>query len=150
VLAVVVGLVIGGHIRSLRLGRPHRSDLRAPDRRRRRGDPLRCTRHDAPPGDVAPPARAWSAAPPGAIAILQQDGDRVMVLSGEIDVGAVQAFEARIGFAGQAPSPAASVAVADVTAVTFIDCCGLGFWCAAPRAPAIPANGLSCAEPPRR
>lgn len=125
VAVVIVGLVISGLIRSLRLRRPHRSDFRAPDRRRPWGAALRCAWHDAPPDEVAPPARAWSAAPPGAIAILEQDGERVMVLSGEIDVVAVQAFEARMGFAGQAPST--SVAVADVTAVTFIDCCGLGF-----------------------
>jgi anti-sigma B factor antagonist len=50
-----------------------------------------------------------------------------MVLSGEIDVDTVQAFEARTGSAGPAPSPATSVAVVDVTAVTFIDCYGLGF-----------------------
>jgi len=50
-----------------------------------------------------------------------------MVLSGEIDVQTVQAFEARTGSAGQARSPMTSVAVADVSAVTFIDCYGVGF-----------------------
>jgi anti-sigma B factor antagonist len=49
-----------------------------------------------------------------------------MILSAEIDVVTAQAFEARMGSVGQAPPPAASVAVADVTAVTFIDCYGLG------------------------
>ena len=90
------------------------------------GDCLRCARHDALPA-AALPGHAWSPAPPGTIAILQQNGERVMLLSGEIDVDTVQAFEARTGSAGSAPLPSTSVAVADVTAVTFIDCYGLSF-----------------------
>jgi anti-anti-sigma factor len=122
---VIVGLVLGGLTRSVRPRRPHRSDLRTPDRRRRWGAALRCARHDALPAAVALPAHA--PAPPGTIALLEENGVRVMVLSGEIDVGTVQAFEARTGSARPAPSPATSVAVADVTAVTFIDCDGLSF-----------------------
>ncbi len=124
---VIVGFVVIGLTRSVWPGRPYRRDLRTPDRRRRWRAALRCARHDPPPAAAAPPAHAWSAAPSGSIAILQQDGERVLVLSGEIDVDAVQAFEAGTGPAGQAPSPTTSVAVADVTAVTFIDCYGLGF-----------------------
>ena len=124
---VLVGLVIGVLTRSVRPRRPHRSDLRTPDRRRRWGAARRCARQDARPAAAALPAHAWSPAPPGTIAILQQNGERVLVLSGEIDVNTVQAFEARTGSAGPAPSPTTSVAAADVTAVTFIDCYGLGF-----------------------
>jgi anti-anti-sigma factor len=71
-------------------------------------------------------AHAWSGAPPGSIAVLQRDGERVMVLSGEIDVHTVQTFEARTGSVGQAPSPTTPVAVVDTTAVTLIDCYGRG------------------------
>jgi anti-anti-sigma factor len=126
-VVVIVGLVIGALARPVRPRRPHRSDLRTPDRCRRWGAALRCARHDALPAAAALPAHAWAAAPPGTIAILRQNGERVMVLSGEIDVDAVQAFEARTGSAGPAPSLTTSVAVADVSAVTFIDCYGLGF-----------------------
>ena len=92
-LAVVVGLVIGGLTRSFGLRRPHRQDLRPPDRRRRWGAALRCARHDALPAAVALPAH--TPAPPGTIALLEENGERVLVLSGEIDMSTVQAFEAR-------------------------------------------------------
>jgi anti-anti-sigma factor len=97
--AVIVGLVISDRFRSARPRGPHRSDLRTLDLRRQWRDALPCARHEALPA-TAPPAHAWSAAPPGAIALLQQNDERVMVLSGEIDVDTVQAFEARMGFTG--------------------------------------------------
>ncbi len=124
-LAVVVGLVIGGLTRSFGPRRPHRQDLRPPDRRRRWGAALRCAQHDALPAAVALPAHA--PAPPGTIALLEENGEQVLVLSGEIDMSTVQAFEARSGCPLQVLSPITSVAVADVTAVTFIGCSGLSF-----------------------
>jgi anti-anti-sigma factor len=51
----------------------------------------------------------------------------VLVRSGEINMSTVQAFEARSGCSLQVLSPITSVAVADVTAVTFIACSGLSF-----------------------
>jgi len=70
---------------------------------------------------------AWTSLPtPGTIALLEQDGEPVLVLAGEIDASTVQAFEARRGHPHQVPPAMPSVAVADVPAVTYIDCCGLG------------------------
>ena len=51
----------------------------------------------------------------------------MLVRSGGIDMSTVQAFEARSGCPLQVLSPITSAAVADVTAVTFIDCSGPSF-----------------------
>lgn len=123
-LAVVVGLVVTGLTCAIQPGRLHRSDLRTPGGPRRWGAALRCARRH-PLSVVAPAAHAWSTAPSGRIAVLQRDGERVMVLSGEIDAHTVQTFEARTGSVGQATSSTTPVTVVDTTAVTFIDCCGL-------------------------
>lgn len=123
-LTVVVGLVVTGLTCAIRPGRLHRSDLRTPRGPGRWGAALRCARRD-PLSVVALAAHAGSTAPSGSIAVLQRDGERVLVLSGEIDVHTVQTFEARTGPVGQGRSSTTPVTVVDTTAVTFIDCCGL-------------------------
>lgn len=62
----------------------------------------------------------WAgAAAPGVITVLSEGANRVLCLAGEIDLGAVEAFNSRVGCN---PSP---VDVIDAQAVTFIGSVGV-------------------------
>lgn len=60
---------------------------------------------------------------PGAIAVVEEDGEPVIRLTGEIDSQVVAAFDD----GGLPDGAAASPAVIDASAVTFLDARGLGF-----------------------
>ena len=59
-------------------------------------------------------------AAPGAIAVVEEDGVRVLRLTGEIDSQVVAAYDGPAVLS-------AGAAVIDASAVTFLDCRGLGF-----------------------
>jgi anti-anti-sigma factor len=72
--------------------------------------------------DVGTGRGALPEAAPGAIAVVEEDGVRVLRLSGEIDSQVVAAYDGPA-----APVLPAGAAVIDASAVTFLDCRGLGF-----------------------
>lgn len=75
--------------------------------------------------------RARPPHPAGSITVTQQDGRRVMILVGEIDLAVVQEFEQTTTAAdGQSPGTSWSsdvTTVFDLSAVTFINSAGLSF-----------------------
>jgi anti-anti-sigma factor len=60
----------------------------------------------------------------GVIAVVDEDGVPVIRLTGEIDSQVVAAWD---GVRDDAGTPHSSPAVIDASAVTFLDCRGLGF-----------------------